>query len=41
MMRQQFEDRVIKGSQEPVVHNIVAKIYIDSSNEQEQFLKEY
>ncbi|KAI9064179.1 clathrin heavy chain [Trametes sanguinea] len=35
-----LEARVQEGSQDPAVYNAVAKIYIDSNNNPEQFLKE-
>ena len=35
-----LESRVHEGSVEPATHNAVAKIYIDSNNNAERFLKE-
>jgi clathrin heavy chain len=35
-----LEARVQAGSQDPAVFNAIAKIYIDSNNNPEQFLKE-
>ncbi|KLO17941.1 clathrin heavy chain [Schizopora paradoxa] len=35
-----LESRMQSGSQDPAVHNAIAKIYIDSNNNPEQFLKE-
>ncbi len=35
-----LESRVHEGSDEPATHNAVAKIYIDSNNNPERFLKE-
>jgi clathrin heavy chain len=35
-----FESRLHEGSTDPAVHNAIAKIYIDSNNNPEKFLKE-
>merc|ERR1711963_413507 len=35
-----LESRVHEGSDEPATHNALAKIYIDSNNNPERFLKE-
>ena len=35
-----FEARVHSGSEEPATHNALAKIYIDSNNNPERFLRE-
>ena len=35
-----LETRVHEGSTEPATHNAVAKIYIDSNNNAERFLRE-
>lgn len=35
-----LESRIHEGSEEPATHNALAKIYIDSNNNPERFLKE-
>ena len=35
-----LETRIHEGSNDPAVHNALAKIYIDSNNNPEKFLKE-
>ncbi len=35
-----LESRVHEGSEEPATHNALAKIYIDSNNNPERFLRE-